>query len=195
MTSLRETVAMGAAGSDHVVTPELTRRAAEPPSDLKGDPWSRVQTRPTWGPFIARSSLFPTATHPGHAVEAGCLQGVSTAGFRPDSGLSGPVVRRIENLQTLLTASEVDRLVDDYLAGASVNELAERYGVHRATVSAHPTQRGVTRRQPGLGVEEAAEAVKLHLGGVSMRAIAQCMGVGRKAVRRALVEAKCNRGA
>lgn len=85
--------------------------------------------------------------------------------------------------------------MDDYLAGASVNELAERYGVHRATVSAHPTQRGVTRRQPGLGVEEAAEAVKLHLGGVSMRAIAQCMGVGRKAVRRALVEAKCNRGA
>lgn len=75
--------------------------------------------------------------------------------------------------------------MDDYLAGASVNELAERYGVHRATVSAHPTQRGVTRRQPGLGVEEAAEAVKLHLGGVSMRAIAQCMGVGRKAVRRA----------
>ncbi|MFT3968884.1 MAG: hypothetical protein QM695_01035 [Micropruina sp.] len=39
------------------------------------------------------------------------------------------------------------------------------------------------------GVEEAAEAVRLHLGGVSMRAIAQSMGVGRTAVRRALVEA------
>ncbi len=88
-----------------------------------------------------------------------------------------------------LTASEVDRLVDDYLDGATVNELADRYGVHRATVSAHLTRRGVTRRQPGLGVEEAAEAVKVHLGGVSMRAVAQSMGVDRKAVRRALVEA------
>ena len=62
--------------------------------------------------------------------------------------------------------------MDDYLAGASVNELAERYGVHRATVSAHLTRRRVARRRPGFGVNEAAEAVKLHLGGVSMRAIA-----------------------
>lgn len=96
-------------------------------------------------------------------------------------------MRRIENLQTFLTASEVDRLVDDYRSGASVNELAERYGVHRATVSAHLTRRGVSRRRPGLGVEEAAEAVKLHLGGVSMRAIARSMGVDRKAIRVALV--------
>ncbi|WP_255556206.1 hypothetical protein [Tessaracoccus palaemonis] len=102
----------------------------------------------------------------------------------------GTVVRRIENLQTFLTASEVDRLVDEYRSGATVNELAEKYGVHRATVSAHLTRRRVGRRRPGLGVEEAAEAVLLHLGGVSMRAIAQSMGVDRKAVRRALVEAQ-----
>lgn len=101
----------------------------------------------------------------------------------------GPVVRRIENLQTFLTASEVDCLVDDYRSGASVNELAERYGVHRATVSAHLTRRGADRRAPGLGVEEAAEAVKLHLGGLSMRAIATTMGVDRKVVRAALVQA------
>lgn len=106
----------------------------------------------------------------------------------------GTVVRRIGNLQTFLTASEVDRLVDEYLDGVSVNELAERYGVHRATVSAHLTRRGVTRRQPGLGAEEAAEAVKLHLGGVSMRAIARIMGVDRKALRRALVEASAISG-
>lgn len=79
--------------------------------------------------------------------------------------------------------------MDNYRSGASVNELAERYGVHRATVSAHLTRRGVSRRRPGLGVEEAAEAVKLHLGGVSMRAIARSMGVDRNSIRRALVEA------
>ena len=101
----------------------------------------------------------------------------------------GAVVRRIEHLQTFLTAAEVDRLVHDYLDGTTVNELADRYGVHRATVSAHLTRRRVARRQPGLGVEEVAEAVKLHLGGVSMRAIARSMGVGRKAIHRALIEA------
>ncbi len=101
----------------------------------------------------------------------------------------GTVVRRIEHLQTFLTAAEVDRLVDDYLDGTTVSELADRYGVHRATVSAHLTRRRVARRQPGLGVEEAAEAVKLHLGGVSMRAIARSMGVGRKAIRACLVDA------
>ncbi|MFT3862339.1 hypothetical protein [Micropruina sp.] len=103
-------------------------------------------------------------------------------------------MRRIENLQTFLTASEVDRLVDDYRSGASVNELAERYGVHRATVSAHLTRRRVARRRPGLGVEEAAEAVKLRLGGVAMRAIARSMSVDREAVRTALVEADVDVG-
>lgn len=120
-------------------------------------------------------------------------RGVYRVSQRPVNGSirdsRGPVVRRIENLQTFLTASEVDRLVDDYRSGASVNELAERYGVHRATVSAHLTRRGTPRRSAGLGVEEAAEAVKLHGDGVSMRAIAQSMGVGRKAVRVCLVEA------
>ena len=120
-------------------------------------------------------------------------RGVYRVAKRPENGSirdsRGPVVRRIENLQTIVTASEVDRLVDDYLAGASVNELAERFGVHRATGSPHLSRRRVVRRRPGLGVEEAAEAVKLHQGGVSMRAIAHSMGVDRKAARRALVEA------
>lgn len=100
------------------------------------------------------------------------------------------MVRRIENLQTFLTASEVDCLVDDYRSGASVNELAERYGVHRATVSAHLTRRGVSRRRPGLGVDEAAEAVRLYQDGVSVRAISRSMGIGRKAIRATLVQAQ-----
>lgn len=121
-------------------------------------------------------------------------RGVYRVSQRPENGsirdTRGPVVRRIESLQTFLTASEVDRLVDDYRAGANVNELAEPYGVHWATVSAHLTRRGTPRRRPGLGVEEAVEVVKLHLGGLSMRAIARSMGLARGAFRAALIEAK-----
>ena len=80
-------------------------------------------------------------------------------------------MRRIGKPQTFLTPSEVDRLLDDYLAGLSVGYLAQKYGVHRATVSKHLTRHDVVRRQSGLTIDEAAEVVKLHGSGVSMRAM------------------------
>ena len=64
----------------------------------------------------------------------------------PIQDVRGPCVRRIGKPQTFLTPSEVDRLVDDYLAGLSVGYLAQKYGVHRATVSSHLSRRGVVRR-------------------------------------------------
>ncbi|MGK0721018.1 hypothetical protein [Leucobacter sp. W1478] len=80
-------------------------------------------------------------------------------------------------------------MIDDYLAGLSVGYLAQKYGVHRATVSKHLTRNNVVRRQHGLTIEEAAEAVKLHGGGISMRAIASTLGVDRKQVRVTLMDA------
>ena len=72
-------------------------------------------------------------------------RGVYRVAQRPETALMedsrGTVVRRIEHLQTFLTASGIDRLVGDYLTGATVAQLAEQYGVHRATVSAHMTRR------------------------------------------------------
>ena len=101
----------------------------------------------------------------------------------PIHDVRGPVVRRIGKPQTFLTPAEVYRLVDDYLAGLSVGFLAQKYGVHRATVSKHLTRNNVVRRQHGLTTEEVAEALKLYGGGISMRAIARTLGVGRKQVR------------
>ncbi|WP_454300210.1 hypothetical protein [Salana multivorans] len=98
-------------------------------------------------------------------------------------------MRTVETAQTFLTAVEVDALVGDYLAGMGVKALAERYGIHRATVFSHLRRRNVPSRRPGLGVEEKAEAVRLARAGVSMRAIGRRMGVDRKAVRVSLVEA------
>lgn len=100
----------------------------------------------------------------------------------------GPVARTVETAQTFLTASEIDALVGDYLAGAGVQELADRYGIHRATVFAHLRRRNVPGRRPGLSLNEKAEAVRLARAGISMRAIGRRMGVDRKAVRAALVE-------
>lgn len=101
----------------------------------------------------------------------------------------GPIARTIETVQTFLTATEIDQLVGDYLAGASPDELAERYGIHRATVFAHLRRRDVPRRRPGLDEVESAEAVRLYRTGVSLRATAQRLEVDRKLVRRTLIEA------
>ncbi|MEE8870157.1 MAG: hypothetical protein SOH99_09375 [Acidipropionibacterium acidipropionici] len=102
----------------------------------------------------------------------------------------GPVVRTVETVQTFLTAAEIDHLVADYEAGAGVQELAEKYGIHRATVFAHLRRREVMRRRPGLSDHEQAEAARLSREGMSMRAIGRQMGVDRKAVRVALVDAR-----
>ncbi|RIX34678.1 hypothetical protein D3M95_06695 [Corynebacterium falsenii] len=83
----------------------------------------------------------------------------------------------------------MDQLVGDYEAGSGVQELASKYGVHRATVFAHLQRREVPRRRPGLSEPEQAEALRLSREGMSMRAIGRQMGVDRKAVRAALVEA------
>lgn len=120
-------------------------------------------------------------------------RGVYAVSQRPKSSAPkddrGPVVRTVETAQTFLTAAEVDALVGDYLAGMCVKALAERYGIHRATVFSHLRRRNVPSRRPGLGLDEKAEAVHLARAGVSMRAIARRIGVDRKAVRAALVEA------
>lgn len=121
------------------------------------------------------------------------LRGVHKVSARPQSSAPsddrGPVVRTIETAQTFLTAAEVDQLVGDYLGGMSVKSLAERYGIHRATVFSHLRRRNVPSRRPGLCPDEQAEAVRLARAGVSMRAISRRMDVDRKAVRTALVEA------
>jgi len=67
----------------------------------------------------------------------------------PIHDVRGPCVRRIGKARTFLTPAEVDRLVDDYLAGLSVGFLVQKYGVHRATVSKHLTRNNVVRRQRG----------------------------------------------
>ena len=65
----------------------------------------------------------------------------------------------------------MDALVGHYLAGMSVKALAERYGIHRATVFSHLRRRNLPNRRRGLGIDEKAEAVRLARAGVSMRAI------------------------
>ena len=48
--------------------------------------------------------------------------------------------------QRPLRAADVDALIGQYRAGATVKELAGRFGISRTTVMAHLTRRNVQRR-------------------------------------------------
>lgn len=99
------------------------------------------------------------------------------------------MIGRIENAQTLLTAAETDRLIKEYRGGARVGELADRYGIHRATVDAHLCRRGTSRHPAGHDVNEEAEVVRPYRSGISLRAIGRQLGVDRKTVRAVVVTA------
>lgn len=61
-----------------------------------------------------------------------------------------------------LSKGEVADLVQRYRDGASTYALAERFGVHRVTVSAHLHRRGVKTRGTSMTPEQVDQAVRLH---------------------------------
>lgn len=68
-------------------------------------------------------------------------------------------------------------LVNGYQAGETVYELAARFGIHRATVSAHLHRQGITVRRQGLDAEGIAHAVRLYEDGWSVARIGDRLGV------------------
>jgi len=71
----------------------------------------------------------------------------------------------------------VTALVNGYQAGETVYELAARFGIHRATVSAHLHRQGITVRRQGLDAEGIAHAVRLYEDGWSVARIGDRLGV------------------
>lgn len=71
--------------------------------------------------------------------------------------------------------------------GVPVRELADRYNVHRTTVSEHARRHGVAPRQRSLNEHERAQAGSLYGAWLAMCAIGQRFGVSTNAVRTALV--------
>jgi hypothetical protein len=90
----------------------------------------------------------------------------------------GPNVRELRHVQRRLSRPEVEALVADYEAGKRVGELAEVYGIHRTTVSAHVARAGKTRGR--LSEAQVDEAVRLDEQGWSLRAVGRHLDVADK---------------
>lgn len=85
-----------------------------------------------------------------------------------------------------LSAAEVAALVDGYRAGASINELATRCGIHRTTVTQHLHRSGAPIRHRGLDDKQIDRAVHSYQHGHSLTRIGARLGVHAETVRQAL---------
>lgn len=138
-------------------------------------------------PEASLDKPYPRPEHPDQALEAWRLPHLSEGGEEdPISYVRVSVVGMIATVQTFLTPAQVGQLVDGYLGGSTVTDLAVKYEVHRATISRRLTDNGVVRRSAGLHRWEAAEAVRLFRQGESLRGISRSIGASRDSVRKTL---------
>jgi len=102
-----------------------------------------------------------------------------------------PSTRRATQRQRRLTQSDVIQLAQEYTAGSTVNQLANKYSVHRTTVLAHlerqhVDRRRITRRLTDADVEDAA---RLYEAGNSLKATARRFEVDAETLRREFARA------
>ena len=97
----------------------------------------------------------------------------------------GAVHRQPVTVKTL-PAAGVAALLDDYRAGASVNDLAAQFGIHRATVAQHLHRNGVPIRRRGLDDRQIDHAVHLYQQGLSLVRVGARLDVHAETIRQAL---------
>jgi DNA-binding transcriptional ArsR family regulator len=76
-----------------------------------------------------------------------------------------------------LSESEVTELITGYREGRTVYDLAERFHIHRTTVSQHLRRRGVKMRRLGLDEQQVNLAIRLYEQGWSVARIGSQCGV------------------
>jgi DNA invertase Pin-like site-specific DNA recombinase len=91
--------------------------------------------------------------------------------------------RRIARLDD----DDVAALTSAYVAGASVYELASRFGIHRETVSACLKKHDVALRRQRLTTNQIDAVVRLYEDGQTTAQIAAELGVGKTLIRTTLV--------
>lgn len=96
---------------------------------------------------------------------------------------------RQRQAQRRLTPEQTQQLAAEYEGGASMKELAVRWGLHRTTVAAQLRQAGVQLRRQGIPDDHLDEAVRRYGDGWSCQRLAQRYGCDAETVRQALTRA------
>ena len=80
--------------------------------------------------------------------------------------------------------SDADDLIAAYQAGATLNQLADHYGIHRTTVAAHLDRHGAPRHDDRTAWDEGAleEAAEMYAAGLSLVDVASRFGIDAQTV-------------
>jgi DNA-binding NarL/FixJ family response regulator len=90
--------------------------------------------------------------------------------------------RRERRVRKRLQAETIDRLVDEYVAGATAAELGQRYELAKSSVLHLVRQAGEGVRHPRLSATETAQLVALYEQGLSQKDIADRLGRSPSAI-------------
>jgi hypothetical protein len=101
-------------------------------------------------------------------------------------GPVGAKVRTPKQAQHRLSSVETDSLVADYRAGVTVLRLADRYQIHRDTVSEILDRNDIARRPRGIPPELLKEVIETDTLGSSLAAIGKRLSVDPTTVGNAL---------
>lgn len=104
----------------------------------------------------------------------------------PKAGIRPPGRKR--QIQNRLTQGVVDAIVSDYEDGLSVNDVADKYDIHRTTVMNHLKRRKVKTRRSvrKLTDRQVKEAISAHKLGEPIAVLAEGLGVDPETLRRAV---------
>jgi hypothetical protein len=100
-----------------------------------------------------------------------------------------PKPRTTKQVHRRLVQAQIEELVKAYQGGATLNELAERFLVHRDNVSRALQDQGVPRRYRLIEGERLRDAISAYNAGKSLAAIATEQEVSVDTVRMALIKA------
>lgn len=95
------------------------------------------------------------------------------------------VVCQPARLRVILSAADKERLVEAYVAGSTLRELARQFCINRETASKVLAEHGVERRYHQTVSVDMERAAALEAEGLTITEIAAALGVGRTTLVRA----------
>jgi DNA-directed RNA polymerase specialized sigma24 family protein len=97
--------------------------------------------------------------------------------------------RTIRQVQRRLRPDEVAQLLIGYQEGLTVFQLAERFRIHRGTVTSILKRNGVTMRNRSLTADQIEHAVAMYREGLSLVKVADRIGCSHGTIWNALTTA------
>jgi len=95
---------------------------------------------------------------------------------------------RLLQSQKRLSGAEIEVLIANYVAGATVYQLADKFGCNRKTVSRLLKAHGVKLRLAAMSRDQVDQAEDLYAAGLSLAQVGLRLGVHGNTVRLRLVE-------